>query len=188
MKRRTFIQFSLLAPAFISQSCKEKIDFTPKIRFLPGREKNFPFLEVKGSYYDIGFQMGKYFAKNMKAIMDASHNWIESLHAIINSEEGSKYAQELHNAVKKNLPHLLDEIKGMAFDYVVTLCDNARGQCPYFPARIKVVHVAFDDPPRLAARATTETEALDCYRRVRDQIKAFVEKLPQALEQDSRDS
>jgi arsenate reductase len=85
-------------------------------------------------------------------------------------------------------PKAVDEIKDIAFDYVVTVCDNAREQCPFFPARVKVVHVGFEDPPRLAAEAATEADALDCYRRVRDQIKAFVEKLPQALEQDSRDS
>ena len=75
----------------------------------------------------------------------------------------------------------VDEMKDMAFDYVVTLCDDARRQCPFFPARVKIVHVGFDDPPRLAADAPTEEQALDYYRRVRDQIRAFVENLPQVL-------
>jgi len=80
-----------------------------------------------------------------------------------------------------------DEIKDMAFDYVVTLCDDARRQCPYFPAKVKIIHVGFDDPPKLAAEASTEQEALDCYRRVRDEIKAFVEKLPQVLRRDQEE-
>ena len=51
-----------------------------------------------------------------------------------------------------------------------------------FPGKAKVVHVAFDDPPKLAQSAKTEQEALDCYRRVRDEIRAFIETLPQSLE------
>lgn len=75
----------------------------------------------------------------------------------------------------------VDEVKDIDFDYVVTVCGHAREHCPIFPVKVKNVHVGFDDPPRLAAEAATEEEALDCYRRVRDEIKAFVEKLPGAL-------
>ena len=67
------------------------------------------------------------------------------------------------------------------FDCVVTVCDHARESCPLFPGKAKVVHVGFDDPPRLARDAQTEEEALVPYRRVRDEIKAFVEALPGAL-------
>ncbi len=76
---------------------------------------------------------------------------------------------------------LVGELRGVAFDYVVTVCDNAREACPVFPGRAKVVHVGFDDPPRLAAGAQTEEERLAPYRRVRDAIRAFVETLPNAL-------
>ena len=50
-----------------------------------------------------------------------------------------------------------------------------------FPAKTKVIHVGFDDPPRLAADAKTEDERLAPYRRVRDEIRAFVETLPASL-------
>jgi arsenate reductase len=50
-----------------------------------------------------------------------------------------------------------------------------------FPGKTKVIHVGFDDPPRLAKAAATEQEALDCYRRVRDQIQAFIQTLPESL-------
>ncbi|MBL7154712.1 MAG: arsenate reductase ArsC [Phycisphaerae bacterium] len=80
----------------------------------------------------------------------------------------------------------VDEMKDIAFDYVVTVCDNAREQCPFFPARVKIIHVGFDDPPRLAAETPTEQQALDCYRRVRDEIKAFVERLPEALRRSEK--
>jgi arsenate reductase len=66
------------------------------------------------------------------------------------------------------------------FDFVVTVCDHAHESCPIFPGKPKVVHVGFDDPPRLAKHAQTEEEALGHYRRVRDEIKAFVETLPGA--------
>ncbi len=67
------------------------------------------------------------------------------------------------------------------FDFVVTVCDHAHESCPLFPGKTKVVHVGFDDPPRLAKNAKSEEEALAHYRRVRDEIKAFVETLPGAL-------
>jgi arsenate reductase len=76
----------------------------------------------------------------------------------------------------------VDELKDVAFDYVVTVCDRAHESCPLFPGGTKVVHVGFDDPPRLARDAKTEAEALGHYRRVRDEIRAFVEKLPTNLE------
>ncbi|MDX1384818.1 MAG: arsenate reductase ArsC [Thermoanaerobaculia bacterium] len=60
------------------------------------------------------------------------------------------------------------------FDLVVTVCDHAREHCPLFPGRAKVVHQGFQDPPRLAATAGSEEEALDHYRRVRDEIRRFV--------------
>lgn len=74
------------------------------------------------------------------------------------------------------------ELSGTAFDYVVTVCDHANERCPIFPGKVKHVHRGFDDPPRLAASAASEEEALGHYRRVRDEIRAFVETLPEALE------
>ena len=73
------------------------------------------------------------------------------------------------------------ELRGVEFDYVVTVCDNAHQACPVFLGKTKVVHVGFDDPPRLAAAAKTEEERLAPYRRVRDEIRAFVETLPASL-------
>jgi arsenate reductase len=86
--------------------------------------------------------------------------------------------------ISKHKSKNIDEVKDMDFDYVVTVCDQAREACPYFPARRKLVHVSFDDPPRLAADAKDEQQALNIYRRVRDEIKNFVEKLPEILEKE----
>lgn len=73
------------------------------------------------------------------------------------------------------------EFANVHFDYVVTVCGHAHENCPVFPGEARVVHVGFDDPPRLAKNAGTEDEALLPYRRVRDEIRAFVEKLPGIL-------
>ena len=75
----------------------------------------------------------------------------------------------------------VNEFKAVEFDYVITVCDHAAENCPIFPGEAKVVHFGFDDPPRLAKEANSPEEALDCYRRVRDEIKAFVEKMPEVL-------
>lgn len=70
----------------------------------------------------------------------------------------------------------VDELKDLKFDYVITVCGHANDNCPYFPGKAKVIHAGFDDPPKLAKSAKSEEEALDCYRRVRDEIRDFVEK------------
>lgn len=75
----------------------------------------------------------------------------------------------------------VDELAEVPFDMVVTVCDHAHESCPVFPGRTRMVHRGFDDPPRLARDARSEEEALDHYRRVRDEIRAFVETLPEAL-------
>jgi arsenate reductase len=74
-----------------------------------------------------------------------------------------------------------DELRNVPFDYVVTVCDNAREACPLFPGKTKVVHVGFDDPPRLAKDARSDAEALPHYRRVRDEIRRFVEDIERYL-------
>jgi arsenate reductase len=73
------------------------------------------------------------------------------------------------------------DLGGIEFDLVVTVCGHAHENCPVFIGRAKVVHVGFDDPPQLARDAKTEEETLGHYRRVRDEIRAFVEGLPNNL-------
>ncbi len=73
------------------------------------------------------------------------------------------------------------DLKDVPFDYVVTVCGHAHETCPMFTGKAKVVHVGFDDPPALAKTAKTEEEALGHYRRVRDEIREFVMRLPASL-------
>lgn len=72
-------------------------------------------------------------------------------------------------------------VSGIAFDYVVTVCGAAHESCPVFFGGAQVVHVGFDDPPALAEGAKNDDEALPHYRRVRDEIRSFVEGLPGVL-------
>lgn len=79
----------------------------------------------------------------------------------------------------------VDELASVPFDYVITVCGHANETCPRFPGRTRVVHVGFDDPPALAKDAATDEEAMAPYRRVRDEIRAFVEQLPGVLARDA---
>lgn len=80
--------------------------------------------------------------------------------------------------------HTSDEVEsmmGVPFDYVVTVCGHADEHCPIFPSKAKVIHIGFDDPPSLATSAESEDEVLSHFRRVRDEIRAFIEALPESL-------
>jgi arsenate reductase len=66
------------------------------------------------------------------------------------------------------------DLEAREFDLVVTVCDAAAENCPVFPGRTRVIHRSFDDPPKLAAGARTEEEALAHYRRVRDELREFI--------------
>jgi arsenate reductase (thioredoxin) len=79
----------------------------------------------------------------------------------------------------------IDTFKDISLDAVITVCGHAHETCPFFPGNCKVMHIGFDDPPqmakKLAAKGASEEEQLDCYRKVRDEIKSFVETLPEVL-------
>jgi arsenate reductase len=70
------------------------------------------------------------------------------------------------------------EIGPVEFDYVVTVCGHANENCPVFPVKTKVGHVGFEDPPTLTKHLPDGEEKLAVYRRVRDEIRRFVETLP----------
>ena len=69
---------------------------------------------------------------------------------------------------------------GVTFDVVFTVCDAAHESCPVLPGA-RIVHAGFDDPPRLARDAKSDEEALVHYRRVRDEIRAFMTDLPERV-------
>ncbi len=77
----------------------------------------------------------------------------------------------------------LDELGSVDFDYVMTLCDNAAQNCPVYPGKTKVIHKPFEDP--YFARGSEE-QILAEFRKVRDEIKAFIETLPESLDKAKR--
>ena len=72
----------------------------------------------------------------------------------------------------------LDDLNGIDFDYVITLCDNAAKNCPVFPGKATVIHKPFKDPYFASG---TEEQVMAQFAKVRDQIKEFVAKLPENL-------
>jgi arsenate reductase (thioredoxin) len=75
----------------------------------------------------------------------------------------------------------LADLGPVELDYVIAVCSHAHETCPVFPGKAKVVHVAFADPPTLTRAMPDGEEKLAVYRRVRDEIRKFVETLPEAL-------
>ena len=85
--------------------------------------------------------------------------------------------------ISPQVPTHVSDLLDTDFDFVVTVCNHANETCPVFPGPVRRIHRNFDDPPKLAKTAKTPDEALDHYRRVRDEIKAFVQTLPESLEE-----
>ena len=125
-------------------------------------------------------QMAEGWARHLKgAVIEAYSAGIE-IHGLnplavkVMVEAGVDIAEQQSKSV--------EAVKDVPFDYVVTVCGHANETCPmWLSGKAKVVHIGFDDPPALARTAKSEEEELGHYRRVRNEIRAFVETLPDAL-------
>jgi arsenate reductase (thioredoxin) len=84
--------------------------------------------------------------------------------------------------ISEHFSKTLDDLDGVDFDVVVTVCGHAHETCPVIPGKACIVHVGFDDPPKLARGETDPDKALGHYRRIRDEIRDFVDTLPGSLE------
>jgi len=90
--------------------------------------------------------------------------------------------------ISKQSSKLASSLDDVPLGLVITVCGHADENCPALLTKAKVVHVSFDDPPKLAEEAASEEVALDCYRRVRDEIRDFVRrsrKSPRAIRKQS---
>jgi arsenate reductase (thioredoxin) len=87
--------------------------------------------------------------------------------------EAIKVLAEIGIDISKNRSKSVNEFTNVEIDYVLTVCDNAKETCPYFPAKTKVIHRSFDDPP--AIDEADEATTLSTFRRVRDEIKTYFE-------------
>jgi arsenate reductase len=84
--------------------------------------------------------------------------------------------------ISKQYSKTLPELGPVVFDYVVTVCGHASEICPIFPGNTKMVHVPFGDPPSLGRHLPEGELKMAPYRRVRDEIRRFVESLPESIE------
>ena len=84
-----------------------------------------------------------------------------------------KVMQELGVDISKHNSKTVDDLSKIKMDFVFTVCSDAHENCPFFPGG-KIMHVGFDDPPRLTKNMSNEIEILNVYRRVRDEIKEFI--------------
>ena len=94
------------------------------------------------------------------------------------SERATQVMAEVGVDISDHTSKYVDDL-AIDFDYVIIVCDNAKEQCPVFPGDVKTIHKSFDDP---AGAIGTLDEVLAEFRKVRDEIKAFVETMPDSLE------
>ena len=127
-------------------------------------------------------QMAEGWARHLKGDVIEAHSAGIETHGL--NPLAVKVMAEAGVDISGQRSKLVGELAAVEFDCVVTVCGHANEHCPIFPGKTSVVHVGFDDPPKLAAGAATEEEALAHYRRVRDDIKAFIETLPESLESE----
>ncbi|SMF78013.1 arsenate reductase ArsC [Pseudobacteriovorax antillogorgiicola] len=77
--------------------------------------------------------------------------------------------------ISQQKSQVIDDVPWQSMDYVTTVCGHADEHCPSLPVKAKKIHHPFDDPPRLAQDLTDEEEILFVYRRVRDEIRDFLD-------------
>jgi len=124
-------------------------------------------------------QMAEGWAKQLKS--DVIEPWSAGIEIHGLNPNAVKVMAEAGIDISGHRSKHFSELKDINFDYVVTVCDDAYEKCPVFPGKAKTIHVGFDDPPRLAKAAKTPEEALGIYRRVRDEIRDFIQQLPDNL-------
>ena len=125
-------------------------------------------------------QMAEGWARHLKGdVLDAYSAGIETHGLNPNAVKVMAEAGvDISGHKSKNVNDLMD----VPFDVVVTVCGHANETCPaWLGKKNAMVHVGFDDPPKLAKTAKSPEEALSCYRRVRDEIRAFVATLPESV-------
>ena len=86
--------------------------------------------------------------------------------------EAIKALAEIGIDIKHNRSKSVGEFINDEIDYVLTVCDNANKNCPYFPAKTKLIHHSFEDPAEIQGDEATR---LNAFRKIRDEIKSYFE-------------
>lgn len=127
-------------------------------------------------------QMAEGWVKHLKGdVIEAYSAGIET-HGL--NPNAVKVMEEAGVDITEHKSQHIDEFKNIDLDYIVTVCGHANENCPIFPAKCQVIHVGFDDPPKMAEECDDDEDKLNCYRKVRDQIKKFIETLPEGLKKE----
>lgn len=127
-------------------------------------------------------QMAEGWARHLKGDIIEAYSAGVEIHGL--NPNAVKVMAEAGVDISKHKSKHLDELRNINFDYVITVCGNANESCPFFPGKTKIIHVGFEDPPKLAEEFNSEKEKLDCYRKLRGEIKDFILKLPEYLNRD----
>ncbi|EQC45399.1 arsenate reductase ArsC [Bacteriovorax sp. Seq25_V] len=93
-----------------------------------------------------------------------------------------KVMQEVGIDISGHESNTTDELNDVKMDFVFTVCSDAHENCPYFPGG-KIIHVGFDDPPRLTQGLSEEEQILPVYRRVRDEIKEMITNIEKLMDE-----
>lgn len=97
------------------------------------------------------------------------------------NQNAVKVMKEAGVDISSHESNITSELSDVTMDFVFTVCSDAHENCPYFPCG-KIVHIGFDDPPRLTQEMKEEEQALNVYRRVRDEIKEIVVNIETYME------
>lgn len=124
-------------------------------------------------------QMAEGWAKALKSDSIESYSAGIEKHGL--NPNAVQVMQEAGVDISSQESQTVGDLGPIEFDYVVTVCGHANESCPVFTGNAKVVHQGFDDPPSLAKSIEDREEALAVYRRVRDEIKDFVDTLPGSI-------
>jgi arsenate reductase len=85
--------------------------------------------------------------------------------------EAIKALKELNIDISDNRSKSIDEFEHKKIDFILTVCDNAKENCPYFPAQTKIIHHSFEDPADTVGDEETRVEA---FRKIRDEIQSYL--------------
>jgi arsenate reductase len=96
------------------------------------------------------------------------------------NERAMRVMKEAGVDISSQYSKTTEELPKVTFDFVVTVCDSAKENCPYFPGG-KIVHIGFEDPPAITRDMNDEEDILKIYRRVRHEIEKAIKKLPETL-------